>query len=232
MLALLVDVPSLLSLMQEYRIPDETVVLVANSQGKVRARWDNVTGTVNQQAPEAALLPTVLARGTPGQQHEIEGKPVLVHARRVQGHDLVLMIVTSLGDTLAEPNKRLRYYGLVATVFSFMIVLSAMLLLWLHTRVLQTALLRANARGAEEKASWHRAQSTFLAGISHDFRTPLASIVTAASSLQTQWQKLTQQDQRNLATVVLTEAAHLTAITENTLQLARLENLGQIEKDW
>jgi len=92
--------------------------------------------------------------------------------------------------------------------------------------------LGASVQAAQESARWHRAQSTFLAGISHDFRTPLAAMVTAASSLQAQRDKLGLPEQQRLTQIILDEAAHLAVLTENTLQFARLENAGKIQRDW
>lgn len=92
--------------------------------------------------------------------------------------------------------------------------------------------LKASVHEAEEKSRWHRAQNTFLAGISHDFRTPLAAMVAAASSLQTQHDKLGIPEQQRLARIIQLEAAHLATLTDNTLQLARLENAGEIDRDW
>lgn len=76
-------------------------------------------------------------------------------------------------------------------------------------------------------------QSTFLAAISHDFRTPLAAVVGAASALQTQKDKLSPLEQERLLGSIVSEAAYLSTVTENTLQLVRLGNTTQdIRKDW
>jgi two-component system, OmpR family, sensor histidine kinase KdpD len=92
--------------------------------------------------------------------------------------------------------------------------------------------LAASVHAAEEQSQWHKAQSTFLAAISHDFRTPLASIMGAASSLQAQRDKLSTMEQERLATTILNESLHLATLTENTLQLVRLDNAGDINLDW
>ena len=92
--------------------------------------------------------------------------------------------------------------------------------------------LAADVHAAEALAQWHRAQNTFLAGISHDFRTPLAAIVGAASSLQTQHDKHSAADRDRLLGAILREAEHLTKLTDNTLQLVRLENAGELHMDW
>jgi two-component system, OmpR family, sensor histidine kinase KdpD len=92
--------------------------------------------------------------------------------------------------------------------------------------------LRGSIQAAEKESQWHQAQNTFLAAISHDFRTPLAAIVAAASSLQTQGDRLAEPERRRLLAVILDENGYLSNLTENTLQLARLENAGEIQLDW
>lgn len=92
--------------------------------------------------------------------------------------------------------------------------------------------LASAAHAAQEQSQWHKAQNTFLAAISHDFRTPLATIMAAASSLEVQRQKLPEAEQRRLLRSIANEADHLVALTENTLQLVRLENAGELVMDW
>jgi two-component system, OmpR family, sensor histidine kinase KdpD len=92
--------------------------------------------------------------------------------------------------------------------------------------------LSAAMHAAEEQSQWHLAQSTFLAAISHDFRTPLAAIMGAASSLRTQRQKLPAAEQDRLLATIESEAQHLSTLTDNTLQLVRLDHAGALNMDW
>nr|MDQ6881441.1 ATP-binding protein [Pseudomonadota bacterium] len=61
---------------------------------------------------------------------------------------------------------------------------------------------------------------------------PLASIMGATTSLLLQRNKLTQQEQDRLLGSIVGESEYLTAVTENTLQLARLSDATQIHRDW
>ncbi|MBV9891423.1 MAG: response regulator [Rhizobacter sp.] len=70
-------------------------------------------------------------------------------------------------------------------------------------------------------------QSTFLASVSRDLRTPLTAIVAAASSLQQQRPRLPVAEQDRLLAAIVAEASHLSAVTENTLQLVRLAAGGE-----
>lgn len=93
--------------------------------------------------------------------------------------------------------------------------------------------LALSVQQAQTEAQRQQVQSTFLAAISHDFRTPLAAIVGAASALQTQREKLSPQEQERLLNSLTGEALYLSTVTENTLQLVRLSNTTQdIRLDW
>jgi two-component system sensor histidine kinase KdpD len=86
---------------------------------------------------------------------------------------------------------------------------------------------------AQTEAQQQQLQSTFLAAISHDLRTPLAAIVGAASSLQTQREKLAPSEQDRLLASIAGEASYLSGVTENTLQLVRLSSTAQeLRRDW
>ena len=92
--------------------------------------------------------------------------------------------------------------------------------------------LTESMQAAQRQSQLHMVQSTFLAAISHDLRTPLAAIMGAASSLQTQRDKLAPAEQERLVGSILSEAGYLSTLTENTLQLVRLGSSGRLNLDW
>jgi two-component system sensor histidine kinase KdpD len=93
--------------------------------------------------------------------------------------------------------------------------------------------LTASMLDARSEAQRQQLQSTFLAAISHDLRTPLAIIVGAASALQAQRDKLAPAEQERLLASIAGEASYLSAVTENTLQLVRLASPGQVpQRNW
>jgi two-component system sensor histidine kinase KdpD len=93
--------------------------------------------------------------------------------------------------------------------------------------------LSASVQAARSEADRQQLQSTFLAAVSHDLRTPLATIVGAASSLQTQYEKLAASDRERLLGSIVSEASYLSTITENTLQLVQLTSAQQqLRHDW
>ncbi len=93
--------------------------------------------------------------------------------------------------------------------------------------------LAAAMQASQAEAQRQQVQSTFLAAISHDLRTPLAAVVGAASALQTQRDKLSPTEQDRLLDSIVSEASYLSTITENTLQLVQLTNAAQpLRRDW
>ena len=84
-----------------------------------------------------------------------------------------------------------------------------------------------------EQAHTEALRNALLAAIAHDHRTPLATITSAASSLQEQGQRLSVEQRQRLARTVLDEASRLSRLTDNTLQLARLDAPGvALRCDW
>src|SRR4051812_5954359 len=95
------------------------------------------------------------------------------------------------------------------------------------------------ARLAEEvntvraAAEAERVRNTLLASISHDFRTPLASILGAASSLIDYGARLPEPARRDLLAQVKDEAEHLDGMVRNLLAMTRVEAGGlEINRDW
>lgn len=89
------------------------------------------------------------------------------------------------------------------------------------------------AAAAREQAQSQQLRNTLLAAIAHDYRTPLATILGAASSLVDQESRLAREQRQRLAASIVEEADQLARLTENTLQLARLDAPGlTLALDW
>jgi two-component system sensor histidine kinase KdpD len=91
--------------------------------------------------------------------------------------------------------------------------------------------LRA-ALAAREAAQAQALRNTLLAAISHDHRTPLATILGAGSSLLQQSDRLSPEQRTRLAATIVDEARQLARLTDNTLQLARLDAQAGLRSDW
>ena len=93
--------------------------------------------------------------------------------------------------------------------------------------------LNASMLAARSEAQRQEVLNTFLAAISHDLRTPLATILGASTSLQTQRDRLSPEQQARMLESITTEARYLGQLTDNTLQLARLSDpMQQLHRDW
>lgn len=98
---------------------------------------------------------------------------------------------------------------------------------------LQRADTARREREARDQAHDQGVRNALLAAVSHDYRTPLATIMSAASSLQTQGDRLGAEQRLRLAAAIGEEASRLARLTDNTLQLARLDAPGvQLRCDW
>ncbi len=98
---------------------------------------------------------------------------------------------------------------------------------------LQRSLIAAQEQQAREEAQLQATRNALLAAISHDYRTPLATIMGAASALQQQGNRLDVKQRQQLAHGIVEESERLARLTENTLQLARLDAPSvSLRSDW
>ena len=84
--------------------------------------------------------------------------------------------------------------------------------------------LADSAQSSAVAAEAESVRSSLLAAISHDMRTPLAVIGGAASALAAPESSLNDQQQRELAQTVVDEAAQMTQLIANVLDMTRLES--------
>jgi two-component system sensor histidine kinase KdpD len=93
--------------------------------------------------------------------------------------------------------------------------------------------LASAMRSTQAEAQHHEIQNRLLAAVSHDLRTPLAAIAGAASALQSQRDRLSLSEQDRLLASIGREAAYLSNVTDNTLQLVRLSgSTVHLRRDW
>jgi two-component system sensor histidine kinase KdpD len=100
-------------------------------------------------------------------------------------------------------------------------------------QALQRAALLQAEQQAREEAREQGVRNALLAAIAHDYRTPLATIMGAASSLHDQADRMDSAQRQRLAAGILDETQRLARLTDNTLQLARLGAPGvALRCDW
>jgi two-component system sensor histidine kinase KdpD len=86
------------------------------------------------------------------------------------------------------------------------------------------------AKQSEFRVQEETIQNALLTSISHDMRTPLTSILGAATTLQQS--NLDAKQTNHLSTLIASQARYLASTTENILSLIRLESTQAIPMDW
>lgn len=109
----------------------------------------------------------------------------------------------------------------------------------LETFVAQAALAVERARLTESAeasrltAETERARSALLSAVSHDLRTPLASIVGSSETLLDETAALSAKDRRDLMETIHGEARRLSRLIGDLLELTRLESGAlEVKKEW
>ncbi|NIX78251.1 sensor histidine kinase [Microvirga terricola] len=86
---------------------------------------------------------------------------------------------------------------------------------------------------AKSATEAEKVRNTFLASISHDFRTPLASILGSATSLIEYRAKLPDAAKLDLLSQIKDEAEHLDGMVRNLLAMTRVEaGALELRRDW
>jgi len=98
---------------------------------------------------------------------------------------------------------------------------------------LERAQLGASAKANELAAESERLRNALLAAISHDLRTPLASIVGASSTLLERGGRIEDRARGELARTIHDEAQRMTGIIDNVLDMARLQaGAASLARQW
>jgi two-component system sensor histidine kinase KdpD len=99
--------------------------------------------------------------------------------------------------------------------------------------VLERLQLADDARRAELRARTESLRNSILSSISHDLRTPLASITGTASMLMQDGESLPPMLRYDLAATVFEEAERLNHLVGNVLDITRLEaGAMRVRKEW
>jgi len=87
------------------------------------------------------------------------------------------------------------------------------------------------AEAARMQMQTEEMRSSLLSAVSHDLRTPLASITGAASTLRSQGEKLPPEIRHELLESISEEAERLGRLVSNLLDMTRLESGVELRKD-
>jgi two-component system sensor histidine kinase KdpD len=97
----------------------------------------------------------------------------------------------------------------------------------------ERSVLAEQGSGARAEAEAERLRSSLLSSLSHDFRTPLATIEGAASGLLEEDGALPADGRRELAAGILEESRRMTRLVANLLNMVRVETGAlAVQKSW
>ena len=98
---------------------------------------------------------------------------------------------------------------------------------------IERAVLAEEAHQAQLRVESERLRNTLLSSVSHDLRTPLATITGAASSLMDEAERLPPAARRELLAAIREESDRMNRLVGNLLDMTRLESGAlQIRKEW
>jgi two-component system sensor histidine kinase KdpD len=93
--------------------------------------------------------------------------------------------------------------------------------------------LAEQARKSQLQMETERLRNSLLSSISHDLRTPLATIVGSSSALAENDGSLSPQDQVELSSAIYDEAQRMSNLVNNILDMARLDaGFVELDKQW
>lgn len=111
---------------------------------------------------------------------------------------------------------------------------AAMQTLLAHAAIaIERTQLEAEGAAARDATERERIRSTLLSSLSHDLKTPLASILGAASSLRELGTQLPAEAQADLLAAIEEEASRLSQFVANLLDLTRLDTEApDLKREW
>ena len=96
----------------------------------------------------------------------------------------------------------------------------------------QTRELYRLREAAEMEVQKERTRNSLLSAVSHDLKTPLASIYGAATSMLEQEGRLDPAERRDLAESISGEAERLNRVLTNLLEMTRLDSGRKLTRGW
>ena len=100
-------------------------------------------------------------------------------------------------------------------------------------RALERARLADELESARVQGETERLRSALLSSVSHDLRSPLASMIGAAGTLLSYRDKLPEQEQAELLQSILGEGQRLDRYIQNLLDMTRLgHGTLKLNRDW
>jgi two-component system, OmpR family, sensor histidine kinase KdpD len=89
----------------------------------------------------------------------------------------------------------------------------------------------STAQAAEIRVETESTRTSLLSAVSHDLRTPLASITGAAATLSSHWDRLDTPVRRELLASITDEAGRLNRLLNNLIEVTKLEGGVHLHKE-
>jgi two-component system sensor histidine kinase KdpD len=117
---------------------------------------------------------------------------------------------------------------------NYIVTLVAMLVvaLVISTLTFKIRMQNAAVMKAEIAIQSERTRNSFLSAVSHDIRTPLASIYGAATTLLEEKDRLADSASNDLIESIADEAARLNRLVGKLLDMTRLDSGAELNQDW
>ena len=96
---------------------------------------------------------------------------------------------------------------------------------------IERAIAASTAQAAEVRVETESLRTSLLSAVSHDLRTPLASITGAAATLRSHWSRLDGGTRIELLSTVTDEAERLNRLVNNLLEVTKLESGVRLQKE-
>jgi two-component system sensor histidine kinase KdpD len=98
---------------------------------------------------------------------------------------------------------------------------------------IERATLADEAQASQVRMETERLRNSLLSSVSHDLRTPLATITGAATTILESGSRLEQRTQHELLESIRDEADRLNRLVHNLLEMTRLESGAlELRRDW
>ncbi len=97
---------------------------------------------------------------------------------------------------------------------------------------IERALLADEAKSAALRARTEEMRSSLLSAVSHDLRTPLATITGAATTLRDNSARVSDAERNDMIETICEEAERLERLVTNLLDMTRLEAGLRVRREW
>jgi len=166
--------------------------------------------------------------------------------------NLIMIFLVGVAVVAARFRRQVAIFASLASVLSFdffcvkpylsfwisgveyLITLVVMFAVALLISTMTSRIRREAASAAERelRAQTESMRASLLSAISHDLRTPLASIGGAAATLRSHWDRLDEPTRVDLLQSISGETERVNRLLHNLLEAARLQGGVRLRKDW